>query len=135
MTDIPKGFEPSGFKGRYVNDVGPYWVRKTDGGLTVGLRVADMHINYVDIAHGGVLTTLADVALSLQVNRSEDPPIPVSTVSLTTNFLGAAKLDDWLEATARIDRKGKRLAYTSGEINAGGKTLMTMTGVFNIMQG
>ncbi|MFN3231843.1 MAG: PaaI family thioesterase [Alphaproteobacteria bacterium] len=134
MTDIPEGFNPSGFKGRYVNDVGPYWVKQTDAGLVVGLRVAETHINYVDIAHGGVLTTLADVALSLQVNRSEDPPIPVSTVSLTTNFLGPAKLGDWLEAHAHIDRMGKKLAYTSGRITSGGKTLMTMTGVFNIMR-
>ncbi len=135
MTSIPEGFEPSGFKGRYLNEVGPYYVKSDGTGLIVGLWIAETHINYVDIAHGGVMTTLADVALSLQVNRSEDPPLPVTTVSLNTNFLGAARLGDWLEAHAQIDRMGKRLAYTSGKIIAGSKTIMTMTGVFNIMRG
>lgn len=132
MTDIPEGFEPSGFRGTYLNDVGPYFVKPSATGLIVGLRITDKHINYVDIAHGGVLTTLADVALSLQVHRSEEPWLAVTTISLNTNFLGAAKLGDWLEAQAHIDRMGKRIAYTHGQINAGDRAIMTMSGVFNV---
>ena len=133
-ADIPEGFEDSGFSGRYLGHVGPYYLKHTDTGILVGLRIEEKHINYVDIAHGGVLTTLADVALSLQVHRSEEPPLGVTTISLNTSFLGPAKLGDWLIADARIDRKGKRIAYTSGEIRSGDKVIMTMTGVFNIMR-
>ena len=134
MSDIPEGFEESGFKGRYLGHVGPYFLKHTDSNILVGLRMEDKHINYVDIAHGGVLTTLADVSLSLQVHRSETPPLNVTTISLNTSFLGPAKLGDWLIADAHIDRMGKRIAYTSGEIRAGDRTIMTMTGVFNILR-
>ena len=133
-NDIPPGFEPSGFDAGYLSHVGPYYIKPTDAGLVVGLRIGEKQINSLNIAHGGVLTTLADVALSLQVHRSEDPPLPLTTISLTTNFLAAAKLGDWLEATGTIDRIGKRMAYTSGHIMCEDRTIMTMTGVFNVMR-
>lgn len=134
MSDIPEGFKPSGFKGTYLGEVGPYYVKPEDAMLKVGLRVTEKHINYVDIAHGGVLTTLADVTLSLQAHRAEDPALNVTTISLNTNFLGPAKLGDWLVAEGKVDRMGKRVCYTSGRILSGDKVIMTMTGVFNIMR-
>jgi acyl-coenzyme A thioesterase 13 len=134
MNDIPEGYRLSGFKGTYLEHVGPYCLKPTDTGINVGLRITKTHINYVDIAHGGVLTTLADVALSLQAHRAEDPPLNVTTISLNTNFLGPAMLGDWLEAEGQIDRMGKRICYTSGRIRSGNEVIMTMTGVFNIMR-
>ena len=134
MTDIPEGYKPSNFKGAYLGLVGPYFVKKDGDFFTTALRVEDRHINYVDIAHGGVLTTLADVALSLNAHRAEDPPLNVTTISLSTNFLGPAMLGDWLEAETQIDRKGKRMIYTSGRIVSGDRVTMTMTGVFNVMR-
>ena len=134
MSDIPEGFEPSGFSGRYLGHVGPYYLKKSGDGWLTAIHMEDKHINYVDIAHGGVLTTLADVTLSLQAHRSEEPPLNVTTIALTTNFLGPAKLGDWLIGEARIDRKGKRMIYTSGQITANDRVIMTMTGVFNVMR-
>lgn len=130
----PDGFVPARFSGNFLRDAGPYYLRKTDACTIVGLRVRQSHVNYVGVAHGGVLATLADVALSLQPHLLDPEGLPVTTVSLTTNFLAAAKLGDWLEAECRIDRAGKRLAYTSGEIRCDGKVLMSMTGVFNLLR-
>ncbi len=130
--DIPEGFKPAQFKGKYLGHVGPYFTKRTEDTILVGLRIMDHHINYVDIAHGGVLTTLADVALSFQVYLSKTPNPAVTTVNLSTNFLGPAKLGDWLEADGYIDRLGKRLAYVHGSIRSGERILMTSTGVFNI---
>ena len=134
MTGIPDGFKPARFDGKYLHHVGPYFTKKTDDTILVALRVEDHHINYVDIAHGGILTTLADVALSFQVFLSERPAPVVTTISLTTNFLGAVKLGDWLVADGYIDRLGKRLAYTHGAIRQGDDVVMTMNGVFNVQR-
>ena len=91
-------------------------------------------MNYIGVAHGGVLATLADVALSFQIYDRTGQKLPFSTVSMTTNFLSAAKLGDWVEANATIDRFGKRLAYAHGVIRSGDRMLMTMSGVFSIIQ-
>lgn len=134
MTDPapPAGFRAADFTPGFLDRGGPYWLRETDAGTIVGLRIGEGHLNYQDAAHGGVLTTLADVALSWAVYASETPPLPVSTVSLTVNFLGAARLGNWLEAEARIDRIGRQIAYTSGTIRNGGEAVATMTGVFSV---
>ena len=133
-ADVPDGFRPADFRNGFLDATGPYFTRRDDGIILVGLRVTKGHINHIGLAHGGMLTTLADVALSLKVNRAEKPPLPVATVNLTTNFLSGAKLDDWVVATARIDRMGKRMAYTSGSIRVDDRLLMTMTGVFAILR-
>jgi uncharacterized protein (TIGR00369 family) len=134
-TEIPPGFKPAGFDSRYLTGSGPYYLKKEAASWIVGLPVAEQHINYIDIAHGGVLTTLADVALSLQVYLSEQPNPNVTTTSLTVNFMAAAKLGDWLEARATIDRLGKRTAHVHGSILCGQQVLATASGVFGIYRG
>ena len=132
--DPPPGFGPANFSPGFLDRSGPYWLGKADGRTIAGLRIGEGHLNYQDVAHGGVLTTFADVALSFALFASEQPPLSVATATLTVNFLGAARLGDWLEADARIDRIGKRLGYASGAIRCGGETVATMTGVFSIVR-
>ena len=133
-SDVPEGFSPARFSPGFLERAGPYWLKPEQDFVIVGLRIDSQHINYVDVAHGGVLSTLADVAMSFQVHASETPRLNVVTNSLTCNFLAGAKLGDWIEARARIDRIGKRTAYTSGDIRCGDECLLTMTGVFTIMR-
>ena len=134
MTGAPPGFVPSGFARGFLDRGGPYWRRGEGAGATIALRIDEGHLNFQDVAHGGVLTTLADVALSYCVHVSESPPLALATVSLTVNFLGGARLGDWLEAEARVDRIGGRLAYTSGNIRRGDETIATMSGVFSVIR-
>lgn len=134
MNEAPPDFRPAGFAPGFLDRGGPYWLRAGDGADIVGLRIGEGHLNFQDAAHGGVLTTLADVALSWAVHRSETPAVALATASLTVNFLGAARLGEWIEAEARIDRVGKRLAYTSGTIRREGEAIATMTAVFSVIR-
>ena len=134
MDNIPDGYARSRFSSPFLDRSGPYYVKADGERQLVGIRIAKGHINHIETAHGGVLATLADIALSLQVYESEDPPIPVATLSLTTNFVAPARLGDWVEAHAQINRIGKSLAYCSGEIWAKNSLLMTATGVFSAIR-
>lgn len=131
---IPDGFAPAQFSRGFLEVSGPYFLKREAGSTIVGCRMAGQHMNYVGVAHGGVLATLADVALSLQLYDSTDTKLPVSTVSMTTHFLSAARLGEWVEARAVIDRIGKRLAYSHGSISCESRMLMTMSGVFAIVR-
>jgi acyl-coenzyme A thioesterase 13 len=55
-------------------------------------------------------------------------------VTMSTNFLSAARLGEWVEAIGTIDRIGKTLAYAHGSIWCADRTLMTMSAVFNIIR-
>jgi len=130
---IPAGYEPAGFSPGFLDHGGPYYLKQRAGRpMLVGLRIMPHHINYQDAAHGGVISTLADVALSHAVYDAERPRLAPSTIALQVNYLRAARLGDWLEAQVRIDRLGGRTAYTSGGIVCGGESVATMSGVFAI---
>lgn len=131
---VPEGFAAASFSTGFLDVAGPYYTRKDEDHIAVGIRIIEGHLNGIDVAHGGVLTTLADVALSYQLFVSEKPRLPIATINLSTNFLTGAKLGDWVVAHAHIDRKGKRTAYCHGEIVAGDRLLMTMTGVFALLR-
>lgn len=132
--ELPQGFVPAGFSPGFLDRGGPYWLKPDANGTIVGLRIEDGHLNYQAMAHGGVITTLADVALSYCIHASAEPSPMVATATLTVNFLGAARLDDWLEADAHIDRMGKRLCHTSGTIRRDGAPIATMSGVFSVLR-
>lgn len=128
---IPQGFEPAGFTPGFLDHGGPYYLGpEVEGVRVVGLLIMPHHINYRDAAHGGVIATFADVALSHAVYDAERPRLAPSTVTLTVNYLAGAKLGDWLEARVRIDRLGGRTAYASGGVWRGEEQLATMSGVF-----
>lgn len=130
---IPEGFTRAQFSPGFLDHGGPYFLKPQDGvPQIVGLRIEPHHINYQDAAHGGVISTFADVALSHAVYDAERPRLTPSTITLGVNYLHGAKLGDWLEAFVRIDRLGGRTAYTSGEIRRGAEPIATMTGVFAI---
>lgn len=134
MSDAPAGFVPTDFSPGFLTLSGPYYLKRDEVGCTIGLRVTEAHANYVGVAHGGVMATFADVALSFTVYDSEHPRLQVVSNSLTVNFLSSTRTGDWLEGVCRLDRKGKRIAYTSGEIRRGKEVVMTMTGVYTILR-
>lgn len=132
MSDIPDGFEKLSLSSNFLGRAGPYFGRKQNDLMVIGLRIDEGHTNQAGVAHGGVLTTLADVALSYQLYYGQTPPLPVATISLTTEFLGAGKLDDWLEAHTIIDRIGKNTAFAHGQIVRGDRIIAKMTGVYRV---
>lgn len=128
------GWIPVGFGTTFLDMSGPYFVPADRGVRGLAMRVTPEHVNYVSIAHGGVLSTFADVALSYQLFLLEAGGLPITTVSMAVNYLAPAKLGDWLESEVVIERLGGRLAHTSGRIVSGGTTLLTMTGVYNLLR-
>lgn len=124
------GFEQAQFSPGFLDHGGPYWLRKLDGRTLVGLRLADHHRNYRDAAHGGVMATLADVALSYQAYNHDQPQVPVVTSSMTVNYLSPAAIGHWIVADAQVDRIGARQAHVSGQIWDGDRLLATISGVY-----
>ena len=137
--NIPVGFRPLARGGQYLRSLGPWYYRRDEsehkrGQIILAIRVEDRHTNIRHIAHGGFLVTIVDTALGIVVSSSREPPQPIVTVSLTTNFVASAEPGDWVEAHVDIDRMGGRLAYASCTLRVGDRCIMTGTGVFALMK-
>lgn len=133
MTDIlapPEGFRsfahPSPFLERAV---GAMWERSEEGRLVVGLRIAADHANSWGAAHGGLLSTVADVALGAAIARTADLPLPV-LAGLDMDLVDAAPVGSWLEVRTEVLRVGRRLGFCGADLTADGRRVARAGGIY-----
>jgi acyl-coenzyme A thioesterase 13 len=79
----------------------------------IGLRVEDKHCNARGLVHGGLLSSLADVALGYNSAFAQEPPTPIVTSSLTIDYAGTAKLGDWITIESDVQKVDKSLAFAN----------------------
>jgi uncharacterized protein (TIGR00369 family) len=92
--------------------------------------VAKKHTNARGFAHGGVLLTLADVALGYAAEDSVDPAARLITASISADFAGSAKLGDWVEARVDVQRVGGRMAFANTYLYIGERRVVRASAVF-----
>lgn len=134
-TDIPAGYEPLFRSSPFLDLVGPFFYRKEGDGFSVGLRIAEKHSNARGLAHGGLLVTLADIALGYRMAFSVEPPASLTTVNLSADFSGAAKLGDWVAAQVEIQHLGARMAFANAYLTVNDKRIVRISGVFSRGEG
>lgn len=79
--------------------------------------------------HGGFLLALADFALSYGSFAPEDRP-PSITLSLSANFLRAARPGQWLEVRIDTRKQSGSVLFADGLISADGEVIAQVSGVF-----
>ena len=128
--DVPAGFAVLPEQGSYLEHVGPLHVREDDDGPAFGLRVEERHRNARGSVQGGLLATLADVALSRGILAEADDERGRATVSLTVDYLAPAQVGDWLEARTRVERVGGSLAFADCSVTAQDRQVVRARAVF-----
>jgi acyl-coenzyme A thioesterase 13 len=130
----PPGFEPLFRTSPFLDATGPYFYKPLDQGFVVGLRVADRHTSAAGMAaHGGLLATLADIALGYVTAMSQQPPLRMTTSSLGLDYVGAAKLGTWLEAHVTVVKVGSRMAFANALLTADGVTVASARATFVVV--
>ena len=79
----PDGFEPLFRTSPFTDLIGPLLGRGKGAALEIGLRINQKHCNARGSVHGGILATLAAVALGYTMAFSTDPPGNLVTSNLT----------------------------------------------------
>jgi acyl-coenzyme A thioesterase 13 len=130
MTPIPEGFKPLFRSSPVLDLIGPLYCRGEGVALEIGLRVEAKHCNARGTVHGGILATLADVALGYAMAFSTQPATGLTTANLSLDFAGTAKAGDWLQASVDVQKRGSRLAFANCYIAAGGERIVRASAVF-----
>ena len=126
----PPGFSPLFRTSPALQLVGPLYGRGEGARLEIGLRVDHKHCNARGTVHGGILATLADVALGYAMAFSTAPPTAALTANLSLDFAGSAGIGDWLQSEVDIQKQGSRLAFANCYISAGGERIVRASAVF-----
>ena len=134
MNDIPADFEPIFRTSPYLELLGPIFNKKTENGLLIGLKAEEKHCNARGLVHGGVFSSLADVALGYNAAFQGEQPIPLVTANLSIDYAGSAKLGDWIEVHTDIQKVGSSMAFANCYFLVGSKRIVRASGVFSVIK-
>jgi uncharacterized protein (TIGR00369 family) len=133
MNNVPKGFEPIFRNSPFLDLLGPIYNQQTDTELRIGLRAEKKHCNARDQVHGGVFSSLADIALGYNAAFQGKEPVPMVTASLNIDYAGSAKLGDWIEISVDVQKVGRSMAFANSYFYVDSKRIARASAVFNVI--
>ena len=100
----------------FVRDLGIEFISAENGHAVLALDLTPRHLNSWNVAHGGVLMTLLDVAMAA-AGRTLDPAAGGGvTVEMKTNFLQPANAGTRLLASGHAYHRSSSMAFCDGEV-------------------
>ncbi|WP_439817360.1 PaaI family thioesterase [Zavarzinia sp. CC-PAN008] len=131
--DIPPGFVHLPLIDGFVGANGPLYIKREGDQVILGFRVEQRHCNPMDICHGGMISTFADMQLPLGSRLQADLPDNfLPTISLNTDFLGPAPLGAWVEGRTQVLRRTRNLVFAQALVYADGAIVARSSGTFKI---
>lgn len=118
-SNPPDGFVPHFRDSGLTDPWKPLFSRFDGDAVIIGLRAGPAHANSRGLVHGGLIMALADNAMGLSCGRAGGASGLV-TVALTTEFLGVARLGQWVEIRPRVLKAGRSLCFAAADIVADG---------------
>jgi|SRR5688572_11145424 len=130
MTRIPEGFRAIERLSPFNALVGPLYERRDGDAVSIGLAIESKHTNSRGICHGGVLATLADLALGYAMLAKSGDKGSFVTAQLSVDYAGSAKVGDWIESKVEIQHVGSRLAFANCYLLADRKPIVRASAIF-----
>ena len=129
---LPEGFAPVARTSPFADLIGPIYQKTGADGAVLAIRAEDKHCNQRGQVHGGVLGTLADIAMGYSAAFSTEPPTPMVTVNLSIDFAGKADKGDWIEVRTDIQKLGRSLAFANCYFHVDSVRIARASAVFSI---
>ena len=134
-ASIPDGFKPATIGGAFLAHNGPLYARLEGRCFQLGFRVEERHTNPLNICHGGMLATFADMLLPCVIIYEpghERRFLP--TISLQVDYLAPAPLGAWVQGEGEVLRRTRSMVFAQGVVTADGVPSMRVSGIFKLGQ-
>lgn len=127
MSEAPAGFELFTRSSPLLDPWRPLYARAASDRMILGLHLRESHTNSRATAHGGLVAAMADQAMGMSCAvRLKAEGVNVTnlwTTSLAIEYLGAAKIGQWVQFDTTFARVGKTLCYAECDVTADGETI------------
>jgi len=129
--DAPPGFreltEAIGFSAAN----GPWFEKIEDGRAIRGFRPGPQHANALGIVHGGMLAAFLDSAMGTAVWQTLHRR--AVTLRLSIDYLGPARLGDWLQAEGVLVGHDEHVAQVRGRLYGPRHEVLAGLGAFTLL--
>jgi uncharacterized protein (TIGR00369 family) len=137
VQEPPEGFAPHFRKSPLTDPWEPLYSRVLADRIVLGVRVRTPHTNSRGMLHGGLIAALADNAMGLscvQMLSSEGrkPEGGLVTVAMATDFIGAAKLGQWVAFDTPYIKTGRTLCFAQAFVTADGEVIARADAKFRV---
>lgn len=133
----PDGFAPHFRRSAVTDPWEPLYSRVMADRVVIGFHVRGAHTNSRGMLHGGLITALADNAMGLSCVQvltaaGRKPEAGLVTVSLAIDFIGAAKLGQWIAVDTQYVKTGGTLCFAQAFVTADGDVIARADARFKV---
>lgn len=133
---IPEGYLEHDRKSPLTAPWEPIYAKRTERALQLAVEIRDVHCNSRGLAHGGLISALADNAMGLSaiVATIADGGTPqrALTVSLALDFVDSARPGEWLEIMPTVIRTGHTLSFVECRVVVGSRSIARGNATFRM---
>ena len=126
----PEGWKLQTLSTHFGTHSGPFYFREGDA-PGVGFFSEERHTNIANFVHGGMLLTLADMAL-WDIARRRIGPFRAVTLTLNSEFIAPGPLGAFIEAGGEVLRATRSLIFVRGLVTSRGETLLAFSGTLKL---
>ena len=130
MTAIPEGFHRIERLSPFNALVGPLYEKRDGDRVSIGIAIEEKHTNSRGVCHGGLLATLADLALGYAMLAKSGDKGSFVTAHLSVDYAGAARAGDWVQSSVEIQRVGSRMAFANCYLLSAGAPIVRASAIF-----
>lgn len=132
-TVVPEGFERHFRQSPLTDPWEPLYSKRDGDHFRLGVRIDRPHCNARGMAHGGLISALADNAMGLACVLASGNPGAV-TAQLSVDFVGSAKAGQWLEVAAEPVKLGRTLCFAEAKVTADAELVARASAVFRMLE-
>ncbi|MFN3609210.1 MAG: PaaI family thioesterase [Hyphomonas sp.] len=135
---IPDGYTPHFRKSRFTDPWEPLYSKTEARQVSIGLVLSEAHCNSRGLVHGGLIASLADNAMGLSCvaalnDEERTPPSGLVTITLSTDYLGAAKIGQWLATDTHFVKTGGSICFADCLVRADGVPVARASATFKVL--
>ena len=128
---IPPGFRELKEAIGFAAANGP-WFEKVENGRAIrGFMPGPQHANALGIVHGGMLAAFLDSAMGTAVWHGLQRR--AVTLRLSLDYLGPARIGDWLQAEGQVVGHDEHVAQVRGRLYGPRHEVLAGLGVFSLL--
>lgn len=117
----------------FIGTAGPLWTRRENDTWAYGILCGPQHLNPARVAHGGVVATLLDHAISTVAWEANERTACL-TLQLDTRYLAPVREGQFIEARASVVHRTPGIVFMSGTATVDAGPVATAQAVMKVMR-